>query len=79
MKTKGSIKQLIVDYGQSKTRSQKWDFLYATEYSGESCELNEAMAAMTDDQVDEWFDSVASEYIYNKIKAEANGTDKSNS
>ena len=55
------------DKMECKTRSQVWDFLYATEYECESMELNEAMAAMTDEQVWEWFPKVCAEFYLKQI------------
>ena len=49
------------------TRSQKWDFLYATEYVDDSLELNEAMAAMTDEQVESWFPTICAEFFCKNI------------
>lgn len=62
-----TLKGLIAEMYEARTRSQKWDFLYATEYEGESVELNEAMAAMTDSAVDKWFIQIATEFIAKKV------------
>ncbi len=68
VKTKWTIATFLLAFSQCVNRSQKWDFLYSTEYECESQELNEAMAAMTDDQVTTWFPSICADYLRRLLK-----------
>jgi len=63
----GDIEEFFEGMTEAKTRAQKWDFLYSTEYDGDSIELNEAMAGMTDDEVDGWFPKICAEHFYKKM------------
>jgi len=67
-KVKFTVHSFMLEFSQCENRSQKWDFLYSTEYECESMELNEAMAAMTDEQVDTWFVRICSEYLCKKLR-----------
>lgn len=67
-KSKAKVLSELMEYMyEAKTRSEIWDVLYATEYEGESMDLNEAMAEMTDAEVFEWFPKKCAEYISKKI------------
>ena len=61
------VEKFLIDVLECKTRSQMWDFLSCTEYDCDTVSLNEAMAAMTDDQVQSWFPRVCAEYFCQKI------------
>lgn len=71
-KDKKSKKEKLEDYlsliVDAKTRSDIWEALYATAYECESQELNEAMAAMTDEEVFEWFPKVMANFIAEEFK-----------
>ncbi len=61
------LQEFMCGMYEARTRSEQWDFLYATEYESDSLELNEAMAGMTDTQVNEWFPKICTEYISKKL------------
>ena len=62
-----SVTKLISEAFASRSRSEMWDFLYGTEYESESMELNEAMACMTDDQVEKWFPKIFTEHLLKEL------------
>jgi hypothetical protein len=51
----------------SKSRSEIWETLHDTEFSGKSSELNEIMVRMTDADVAEWFPRIYTEYILREL------------
>ena len=66
---KYTIETFLIEFYEAKTRSQMWDFLYSTEYNGESIDLNETLAAMTDANLKGWFPKVCANYLAEKLKS----------
>lgn len=61
------IEELISYAFSSKNREEMWSFLYDTEYLDEHDVLNEAMAKMTDTELNEWFPKILTEYLMKKL------------
>ena len=67
-KKRDKLSKFMTEMYEVKTRSDIWDFAYATEYDCESQELNELMAGMTDAEVFAWFPGMCAEYIAAKLE-----------
>ncbi len=58
------IENFFINMIQCKTRIQKYDFIYSTEFKDDSVELDELMAPMTDEELKIWFPRMCAEYFY---------------
>ena len=61
------VMSLMTTAFEARSRSEIWDYLYGTEFEGQSMELNEAMACMTDEEVYGWFPKVFTEYLLKEL------------